>query len=86
MSEGCSNCGYNLGVWDPGIHVNEEMLVKLRAERGMVIGNTWFQKKNKHKDMCVNKIGGIWALMGYVLIDKCAYGSPMDMIVLRGIA
>ena len=39
-----------VGPWRvPGVNNNGECLIEMCPERGMIVGNTWFNKKRKNK-------------------------------------
>ncbi|KAK7945076.1 hypothetical protein WMY93_000804 [Mugilogobius chulae] len=57
------------------------------TEREMVIGNTWFRKKEIHKYTWVRQAGGRVidkAMMDYVVVSKGACGRLLDVSVKRG--
>ena len=55
-------------------------------EKGLVIGNTLFKKRDIHKYTWISGNGEQKALMDYVLIDRCEKDRLTDVNVLRGAA
>uniref|UniRef100_A0A8C8DHP6 ribonuclease H n=1 Tax=Oryzias sinensis TaxID=183150 RepID=A0A8C8DHP6_9TELE len=71
----------------PGKNDNGERLIGMCTEREMVIGNTWFRKKEIHKYTWVRQSGGRVidkALMDYVVVSKVACSRLLDVSVRRG--
>ncbi|XP_071529497.1 craniofacial development protein 2-like [Panulirus ornatus] len=66
------------------VNGNGEELVDLCAEKGLMIGNTWFKKRDIHKYTYVSRRDGQRALLDYVLIDRRAKERLLDVNVLRG--
>ncbi|XP_071512709.1 craniofacial development protein 2-like [Panulirus ornatus] len=66
------------------VNRNGEEFVDLCAEKGLVIGNTWFKKRDIHKYTYVSRRDGQRALLDYVLIDRRAKVRLLDVNVLRG--
>ena len=70
----------------PGVNENGEKLVDLCIERELVIGNTWFKKRDIHKYTWESGVDGQRALMDYVLVDRQMKERLVDVNVLRGAA
>lgn len=71
----------------PGINENGERLIRLCMERELVVGNTWYEKKLKHKYTWVRQENGRVvdrALMDYVIVSKKGRDRLLDVRVLRG--
>ena len=71
----------------PGRNESGEKLIEVCMERELVIGNTRFKKKLKHKYTWERVVRGEVterALMDYVLIDKRMVGRLLDVHVMRG--
>ncbi|XP_071539225.1 craniofacial development protein 2-like [Panulirus ornatus] len=66
------------------VNGNGEELVDLCAEKGLMIGNTWFKKQDIHKYTYVSRRDGQRALLDYMLIDRRAKERLLDVNVLRG--
>ena len=49
----------------PGLNENGEWLLNMCAERGLVVGNTWFNKRKIHKYTWVSGVDGRNALIDY---------------------
>ncbi|KAK7907805.1 hypothetical protein WMY93_016417 [Mugilogobius chulae] len=77
-----------VGVYGvPGKNDSGERLIGMCTEREMVIGNTWFRKKEIHKYTWVRQAGGRVidkAMMDYVVVSKGACGRLLDVSVKRG--
>ena len=70
----------------PGVNENGERLVEVCAERKMIIGNTWFQKKLIHKYTREGENGQEKSLIDYVLVDERCKRFLEDVNVYRGAA
>ena len=70
----------------PGVNENGEKLVEMCAERDLIVGNTWFQKKMIHKYTWVRDNGEERSLIDYVLVDKQMKKRLLDVTVYRGAA
>lgn len=71
----------------PGTNESGEYLVGLCVEQELVIGNTWFKKKEINKYTWVRVSNGRMtdrAVMDYVLISRRVSGRLLDVHVLRG--
>ena len=71
----------------PGRNESGECLLEMCVERELVIGNTWFSKKDIHKYTWVRVANGRIierALMDYVLVHKSVSERMLDVNVLRG--
>ncbi|XP_071547063.1 craniofacial development protein 2-like [Panulirus ornatus] len=66
------------------VNGNGEELVDLCAEKGLVIGNTWFKKRDIHKYTYVSRRDGQRVLLDYMLIDRRTKERLLDVNVLRG--
>jgi hypothetical protein len=68
----------------PGKNENGEKVLNLCMERGMVVMNTWFQKKtvNKYTWWRYNQLGDR-AMMDLVIVDKRIWRSVMDVHAYR---
>lgn len=69
-----------------GVNGNGETLVQLCVENELVIGNTWFKKRDVHKYTWERMGGDDKALMDYVLVRKRDKSSMTDVNVFRGAA
>lgn len=49
-----------------------------------MIGNMWLKKSCIHKYMWVSRVRGQWALINYMLFNRCEKESLLDMNVPRG--
>jgi len=70
----------------PGINENGECLVEMCAERGLICGNTWFQKKMIHKYTWEREHGDERSLIDYVLTERKFKNRLVDVSVCRGAA
>ena len=73
----------------PGTNESGEQLVGMCMEHELVIGNTWFRKKDINKFTWIRVNDGRIvdrALMDYVIVNKSARGRLLDVHVLRGAA
>ena len=73
----------------PGTNESGEQLVGMCMEHELVIGNTWFRKKDINKYTWIRVNDGRMvdrALMDYVIVNKSARGRLLDVHVLRGAA
>ena len=70
----------------PGVNENGECLVGMCAERRMIIGNTWFQKRLFQKYTSKGEEGQERSLIYYVLVDERSKRSLEDVNVFRGAA
>ena len=70
----------------PGVNENGERLVEVCAERRMIVGNTWFQKKLIQKYTREGEAGQERSLIDYVLVDERNKRSLEDVNVYRGAA
>ena len=70
----------------PGVNENGEHLVEMCAEKRMIIGNTWFQKRLFQKYTREVEDGLERSLIDYVLLDERSKGSLEDVNVSRGAA
>ena len=71
----------------PGRNDSGERMIGMCMEREMVIGNTYFKKKEIYKYTWVRQEGGRVvdrALMDYVVVSKNVRGRLLDVRVLRG--
>ena len=72
----------------PGVNDSGEQLVGLCMEHELVIGNTWFRKKDINKYTWVRVSNGRMvdrALMDYLIVSSSIRGSLLDVHVLRGV-
>ena len=69
----------------PGINANGDSLVEMCAERGMVVGNTWFEKKLINKYTYERAGTGERSLIDYVLWKKDMCWKMEDINVMRGV-
>ena len=73
----------------PGRNESGEELVGMCLERGLVIGNTWFKKKDINKYTWVRVERGIVtdrAIMDYILVGRDMRHKLLDVHVFRGAA
>jgi len=70
----------------PGINGNGECLVEMCAERGLICGNTWFQKKMIHKYTWNRECGDERILIDYVLTERKFKNRLVDVSVCKGAA
>ena len=70
----------------PGINENGECLVEMCVERGLIVGNTWFDKKLIHKYTWERENGDERSLIDYVLIESKYKSCLKDVSVRRGAA
>ena len=56
------------------------------VQREMLIGNTWFNKREIHKYTWVSGVNGERALLDYVCIRSCYKDRLLDVNVFRAIA
>ena len=70
----------------PGVNENGECLVEMCVERGLIVGNTWFQKKMIHKYTWERDNGDERSLIDYVLIESKYKNRLKDVSVFRGAA
>ncbi|MEL7523216.1 MAG: endonuclease/exonuclease/phosphatase family protein, partial [Cyanobacteria bacterium J06553_1] len=70
----------------PGINENGECLVEMCAERDMIVGNTWFQKKLIYKYTWEREHGDERSLIDYILIERKFKSRLKDVSVHRGAA
>ena len=68
----------------PGVNENGERLVEMCAERRMIIGNTWFQKRLFQKYAREGEDGRERSLIDYVLVDERNKRSLEDVNVFMG--
>ena len=71
----------------PGRNENGERMIGLCVERDMVVGNTFFKKKDIYKYTWVRQEDGRVvdrALMDYVVVSRNVIGRLLDVRVLRG--
>ena len=70
----------------PGVNENGDRLVEVCAERRMIVGNTWFQKKLCQKYTREGEGGQERSLIDYVLVDERNRRLLEDVNVFRGAA
>ena len=71
----------------PGRNDSGERMIGMCVEREVVIGNTYFEKKEIYKYTWVRQESGRVvdrALMDYVVVSKNVIGTLLDVRVLRG--
>ena len=71
----------------PGRNESGEELIGLCLERELIIGNTWYKKKNINKYTWERVVRGCVeekALMDYVIVSKNAWNRLRDVHVYRG--
>ena len=71
----------------PGRNESGERLLEMCAEQELVVGNSWFKKKDVYKytwlRMAERRVVDR-ALMDYVLLPKRMHGRLLDMKMWRG--
>ena len=66
----------------PGRNESGERLLEMCAEQELVVGNSWFKKKDVYKYTWLRMAKGRvvdWALMDYVLLPKRMLGRLLDV-------
>ena len=69
-----------------GVNDNGVRLLGLCGARGLIIGNTWFEKRSIHKYTWVSGVNGGLGLLDYVCVKKSMHARLVDVNVLRGAA
>ena len=72
----------------PGVNESGERMIEMCIERELVVGNTFFEKKDIHKYTWVRIVEGRVvdkALMDYVLVSRKVLHRLLDVRVLRGV-
>ena len=71
----------------PGRNESGDLLLEMCAEQGLLVGNSWFKKKDVYKYTWLRMAEGRVVdrtLMEYVLLPKLMLGRLFDVKVLRG--
>ena len=71
----------------PGVNENGERLVELCAERGLIVGNTWFKKRENQKYTWIGDgdRNGQKGMIDLVLIGRAYVKRLLDVSVKRGL-
>ena len=65
-------------------NANGHKMLQLCAERGLMVGNTLFQKRRGRKYTWTSGVDGTRAVLDYILVDKRMRGELLDVDVLQG--
>lgn len=60
-----------------------EQLVESCGVKGLVTGNIWLEKRDKHKYTYSSGKDGQWGSSDYILIDGCVREKLLDVNVLK---
>src|ERR1044072_6213730 len=69
-----------------GVNENGTEMFGMCAARGLMIGNTWFKKKENHKYTWVSGVNGEKGLLDFVCVGWEERSRLLDVTVLRGAA
>ena len=70
----------------PGVNENGESLMEMCLERELIVGNTWFPKKDINKYTWERENGEERSLLDYVLVQRRWKSKLLDVMVRRGVA